>query len=207
MSLSTIKHYIASYFPSHMKREIKELYISTFVLNFGIMMIQLLEPIYLHTLGYSLNQIVLYFLLVYAIYFFIMPLGAKFARTFGYEHAIVTSTFIFIAYYALFYSIANVPWLFFVAPVLYALQKTFYWPAFNADFARYVVDGEDGREIGGINSLVLLVSIVAPLVAGFILEFWGFAALFIFASILFIASNVPLLTTREIFVPKPFPYR
>jgi len=206
MSLIAIKHYIASYFPSHMKREIKELYLSTFILNFGIMMIQIFEPIYLYTLGYSLHQIILYFLLVYGIYFFIMPLGAKFAHAFGYERTIVVSTIIFIAYYFIFYSIATMPVLFFIAPILYALQKTFYWPAFNADFARYAVQDEDGKEIGGINTLILLGAIIAPLAAGFILELWGFAALFTFASILFIISNIPLLTTKEIFVPKPFPY-
>ena len=38
-------------------------------------MIQIFELIYLYMLGYSLQQIVLFFIIVYVLYFVLMPLG------------------------------------------------------------------------------------------------------------------------------------
>jgi hypothetical protein len=71
-----------------MRREIRELYVSTTILDFGLAMILIFEPIYLYTIGYTLRQIIFFFFLVYLIYFFILPLGASFAKHLGYEHSI-----------------------------------------------------------------------------------------------------------------------
>ncbi|MBI4090623.1 MAG: hypothetical protein HY422_01215, partial [Candidatus Komeilibacteria bacterium] len=155
---------------------------------------------------YSLSYIIVFFLVVYAVYFFIIPLGARFARRFGFEHSIIASTIVFICYYIVFYNIAGYPWLFFVAAILYAVQKTLYWPAYHADFAFNINAREDGREIGGIDSLVLITNIAAPFLAGVILQVFGFAALFIVVSVIFLLSNLPLLSTGEVFVPQAFDY-
>lgn len=202
-----IKNLVMSFMPTHMRGEIKELYFSTLILNVGIMMVQLFEPIYLFTLGYSLTEILWFFLIVYLAYFLLMPLGAHFAKRFGYEHSIIASTFIFILYYYFFYSIAREPSFFYFAAVLYAVQKTLYWPAYHSDFARYSARDEESREIGGIVVAVSVASIIAPLLAGVVLKFWGFGVLFMLVSLLFVASNIPLITTKEIFVPGSFSYR
>ena len=134
--MNPIARFIISFLPTHMRREVKELYLSTMIMNFAVMMIQIFEPIYLYTLGYSLHQIILFFLIVYGVYFLILPLGVNYARRFGNEKAIVFSTFIFITYYLLFYNIKFIPIFFFIAPLLYALQKSFYWPhIFSKDIA------------------------------------------------------------------------
>jgi len=195
--MRALRHVVLSFLPRNMRREIKELYLSTLILNFAIMMIQIFEPIYLYTLGYSLHQIIFFFLLVYGIYFVILPVGANFSRHFGYEKGIVVSTFLFIGYYLIFYNIQFVPGLFLFAPILYALQKSFYWPAYNADFARNSNKNQDGKEVANIKVIIALVTVFAPLVSGVILKFWGFGALFTFVAILFILSNIPLLTTKE----------
>lgn len=194
------------FFPDRMKREIRELYVSTTILNFALAMILIFEPIYLYTIGYSLKEIILFFLLVYLIYLFLLPLGAKFAKRVGYEHSIAVSTIVFILYYLVFYNIAAVDWFFYLAAFLYAAQKTLYWPAYHADFARFADVGQDGREISLLTVIVSIVSIAAPLISGIVLENWGFAALFTFVSIIFLISNVPLLVTKEVFEPSPFPY-
>ncbi|MBI4090468.1 MAG: hypothetical protein HY422_00420, partial [Candidatus Komeilibacteria bacterium] len=49
--------FLRSLLPLHMRREIKELYLSTLILNFGVSMILVFEPIYLYTIGYSLSYI------------------------------------------------------------------------------------------------------------------------------------------------------
>lgn len=204
--MRSIISFIISFLPHRIRREIKELYLSTLILNFGVAMILIFEPIYLYTIGLSLQRIVLFFILVYVLYLFIMPFGAMFARRFGYERSMAVSTFIYIAYYFVFYNIADAPALFYLAPLLYALQKTFYWPAYHADFARNADYHEDAREIASIDILVAVVAVVAPIVAGLILEFFGFAVLFAVASAVFLLSNLPLMSSKEVFTPKPYHY-
>ncbi|OGY89783.1 MAG: hypothetical protein A3B30_01110 [Candidatus Komeilibacteria bacterium RIFCSPLOWO2_01_FULL_52_15] len=195
-----------SFLPTHMRPEIRELYLSTLIANFGVAMVLLFEPIFLYTRGYSIQQIALFFIIVYVLYIVLMPIGGHVAKEFGYEHSIFISTFIFIAYYFALYNITNSPILFLVTPALYALQKAFYWPAYHADFARYANRLEDAREVGGLESMVLIVNVLAPFVAGSIVQFFGFGALFICVSIILVLSNLPLMVTRETFVPKSFPY-
>ncbi len=193
-------------FPHHMRQQIRELYAATSILDFAVAMIQIFEPIYLYTLGYTLQQIILFFLIVYGVYFFIMPLGARVARRVGYEHAIAYSTVVFILYYFIFYNIAFAPFLFVPAALLYAIQKMLYWPAYHADFARFADAGQDAREISFLTVTAAVVGVIAPLASGFILEYWGFGALFTFVSLIFLISNVPLLITKEIFEPGTFEY-
>jgi hypothetical protein len=60
---------IAKIFPSFLKREIGELYITVSIQTFALSMISLFEPIYLFELGFSISQILLFFIFVYLIFF------------------------------------------------------------------------------------------------------------------------------------------
>jgi hypothetical protein len=87
-----------------------------------------------------------------------------------------------------------------------ALQKTFYWPGYHADFAQYAITEETGREVS--NGLVIsaMVQIVAPFLGGVLIKFFGYSIVFIVASLLIAISNIPTMITPEKFVPKDFSY-
>lgn len=200
-------HYAKSFLPQHMKRQVKELFIATTTVNFALAMVMLFEPIYLYNIGYPLQKIMLFYLIAYALYFFIIPLGASFAKRHGYEPGMFIGTSLFIVYYISLFLIATYPWLFFFAPIILAIQKTFYWPAYHADFADFSDDREKGRQISVLNASTALVYIIGPGLAGFIISQWGFGALFTFASIIFLASNIATMVTKEKFKPEKFPYK
>jgi len=170
-------------------------------------MVIIFEPIYLYKIGYNLQHIMLFYLIVYLVYFFIIPFGGKFSRKFGYEIGLLVGTFLYIAFYVGLFFIDQFPMLFYIVPLVYALQKTFYWPAFHADFAHFADKKEEGREISAMNAASSLVYIIGPVLAGFIISQWGYGALFTVASIIFLASNIPTLITKEKFNPTYFSYR
>lgn len=199
-------HFIKSFLPHSMRRQVKELFISTTLVNFALAMVVLFEPIYLYKIGYHLQYIMFFYLLVYVAYFLIMPLGAKFARRFGYEIGIFLGTFLYIAFYIGLFFIAKYPLLFYIVPFIYALQKTFYWPAYHADFAHFSDKQEEGREVSAMTAASSLVYIIGPVLAGFIIYEWGYGALFTIVSIMFLVSNIPTLVTREKFTPADFSY-
>ena len=119
-------HFIKSFLPHHMKRQVKELFIFTTLINLALALVMIFEPIYLYQIGYSLNDIMLFYLIVYALYFFIIPLGAKFARRYGYEIAMLIGSIFFIIFYVSLFFIAKYPILFYITPFIFAVQKMFY---------------------------------------------------------------------------------
>ncbi len=193
--------------PHHLASQVKELYASALLQNLALAMLLLFEPIYLWRQGFSVAVILWFFLGVYVAYLFVMPLGAKFATRFGYEHSMLVSTFAQVAYYAALYLIAY-DWRWAVpAAGLYAAQKALYWPAYHADFARYSDPTEEGKEVSGMTVGLSLVYVAGPLLAGAILTLTGsWALLFGFGCVIILLSNWPLMRTAEQFTPREFPY-
>lgn len=192
--------------PYRMKRQVRELFVATTITNLALAMVMIFEPIYLYDIGYSLQAIMLFYLIAYVVYFFIMPLGGKFATEKGYEVGITIGVFLYIAFYISLFLIKDNPWFFYISPIILALQKMFYWPAYHADFAKNSEDTEEGREVSAITVSASLVYILGPALAGLIIKFWGFGALFVATSLVFLVANIPMLITREKFKPHGFGY-
>jgi len=145
--------------------------------------------------------------MVYVWYLLLVGVGAKFASRFGYKHSIFISNIFYVAYWIILFSIAAHPRMFFVAPLFFALQKSWYWPAYNADIALGSAHAQRGREIGVLQSLIQVAFIVGPFLGGFISEQYGFLALFITASVLMIFSAYPLFGSPEIYSRHEFAYK
>ena len=91
---------IGGLLPHHISPQIKALYGAMTLQSLALAMLMLFEPIYLWQLGFSLSQIIWFFVGGYVLYLLLMPLGAKFATQFGYEHSMVLSTVAQVGYYA-----------------------------------------------------------------------------------------------------------
>lgn len=212
--LEKLNNLMHSFLPCQMRRQVRELYASTIILNFAVAMVSIFEPVFIflffmqrYGLRESLIGVLVFYLAVYVVYVAVLPLGAKFARRFGYEYSIALGTVFTALFYFCLFGINYHPWLLAPAVGLYVLWKMFYWPAFHANFSKFEVDGECGREVGGIVVLQSLVSIVGPLLGGLLISFLGFKSLFILLAIIMVLSNVPMLMTKEAFAPAQFSYR
>ncbi len=186
--------------------QVRELYISSAMINLAVAMVAIFEPIYLYKSGFSLEWVLYFYLAVYGLYILILPLGAKFARRFGYEKAIILSTpflaLYYIFLYLIYYDIAFV----YPAVLSFVLQKAFYWPGYHADFARFGRSSERGREVSNITAIITIVSIAGPFLGGALIAIFGFKVLFIVSTAIILTSNISLLLTPEKFTSKPFSY-
>ncbi|HLD20425.1 MAG TPA: MFS transporter [Patescibacteria group bacterium] len=195
-----------SYFARKARSQVLELFTATAILDFAVAMVMIFEPIYLYNLGYSLSQIMYFYLGVYVLYFFLMPLGAKYGKQHGFEHSIFIGSLFHILYYVSLAMALYASWAVVVAVLMYALQKTFYWPGYHADFALYSVPTERGREIGNMTVIVSLVFVLGPLFGGVMSTLGGFPVLFMVVALLILLSNIPLFATPEQFDPSDFSY-
>lgn len=193
-------------FPSRTRRELKELMIATTIVDFGAATIMLFEPIFLWSLGYGLESILLFWVMVYGLYLVLMPCGAKFASQYGNEPGIFVGTIFLVVYLASLYLIQFVPHMIFIAPFIYALQKTFYWPAFNADFAENVGRKAEGRLVSELQIFISIVSVLGPVIGSGIVKIFGFGWFFAVMGLIMILSNWVTLRTREKNTPRSYAY-
>lgn len=196
-----------SFFPSHMPHKLKEFYLAMTILNFALAAAMLFEPVYLYTLGFPLYKIMFFYFAVYALYFFIMPLGGKVVKQRGFAHGMVYGSLILILYFIFLVAIPTHPIFFYLSIIALALQKTFFWPGYHADFAFFSQRGERGRDIGILTIVDTIAFIAGPLMGGIIVSVFGFPVLFAFMCVTILLSVIPLLLSREEFVPTSYNYR
>ena len=192
------------YFSTRINREVKEVYWFAAIHALALSMVFIFEPIYLYTLGYSLIKIMVFYLMLYAWYLVLIGFGAKFASRFGYKHSIFLSTIFFVLFWFALYFTKIHPFLFYVAPFLFAMQKSWFWPAYDTDMSLFSAKTQRGREVGVLFSLVQIAFIAGPFLGGMISENFGFMTLFVCSSILMILSAYPLFSSPEIYSPHQF---
>src|SRR3989344_5782218 len=199
---------LPSYFTKSVREEIGELYAHSAIANMASSMMLLFEPIFLYAvLGFSVNQVLLFTAIVYAVYIVMIPLGGKAASQLGYKHAIALSVPFQLVYWMMLIVSQDNSGLAYLAAIFYGLSKTFYWPGFHSLMARYSEKEQVGREFGMVYSLISLTFIAGPFVAGFLSKRFGFTTTFIVAAIIYSLSLIPLFRVKEVFVPKIYEFK
>ncbi len=199
--------YWPHYFSYHLNREVEEVYWHSVLWNLALSIVFIFEPIYLYSLGYSFTKILWFYVLVYALYAIFISFGAKFASRFGYKHAIFVSNVFQVIYWLVLFSIKNHPELFYVAPIFFAMQKSWFWPAYDSEVALASVKVQRGREVGVLFSLIQMAFILGPFVGGFLSYNFGFLTMFIVASMLMLFSVYPLFRSGEIYSRHEFKFK
>lgn len=205
--ISSLLVYERGFFPSHLSRQLKHLYVSNAIFTFAVSAGAVFESIYLYTVGFSVVQIMLFFAGVYAIHFCAVPLGGKVVKRFGFEHGMMYGSGCLILYYVSLVAI-QIHWAALLCAVFFlAAQKTLFWPGYHADCALFGQDGERGRELSNITILDSVMAVLGPLCGGVVATMFGFPAYFALVCGIMILSNLPFLTAKETFVPSDFSYR
>ncbi|MDF1497869.1 MAG: MFS transporter [Patescibacteria group bacterium] len=203
-----MSHFFIDHYLKHsLRNEISELYTSVAIKNFAFSMIAIFEPVYLYKLYNSLSIVFLYYLVAYIIYFFAIPLGAKAAAKYGFEHCIFYSIPFAILYFLALSQLPNYGFLIVFAIIFLNIYKALFWPAYHTDFAHYSSKGYKGRELGTLSLISTIVTIIGPVIGGIILSKFGFETLFIVVSLISLISVIPLFITREKFEPHIFSYK
>ena len=195
------------YFSHELNREVVELYWNTGLFNLAINLTYIFEPIFLYNLGYTLPQIMFFYLIVYTAYVLLVLPITKITSRIGYKHAMLISTIVYVFYWLLLYQTKFHPSLFLIAPVLFGLQKCLFWPPYNADVSLNNVRQQRGREVGVLFSVIELAAIFGPILGGFLSYQFGFPVLFATAAFLMIASVYPLFQSPEIYTKHHFHFK
>lgn len=192
------------YFSHTINQEVKEIFWQAFISNLALSITTLFEPIFLYQLGYSMTEILWFYCFVYVGYAVFVFLGAKIITKIGYKHAMLWSNFLYVLYWILLYQVKFHPALFMVAPFVFAMQKSLFWPAYHADIASNSGKDQQGREVSMLFALVQIASIAGPLLGGLLSGYLGFHAMFFVSSLLMVMSAYPLFRSSEIYTKHAF---
>lgn len=185
-------------------KEMNAIYLSIFLMNLAESMITIFVPIYLYSLHFSIPRIILFALLGnIGSVLFALP-AAKIIRRLGHTHSILFSTPLLIAYYLGLRYLGATPWLFYVLPFVVAARTVLYNIGFELNFIQHADRSRIGNTLSIMAIITVMAGIVAPLFAGFLIFWFGFAALFIIGSAILILSTVPLLLSEEKYEPIDF---
>lgn len=203
-----LNYHLPTYFSKKIREEIGELYASSAIGNLALSIAMVFEPIFLYSvLGFSIQQILLFFAVVYAVYLPTIILGAKFASNYGYKHAIAMSVPFQVFYWIVLLVARDNSSLAFVAAVMFGIQKALYWPGFHALMARYANHEQVGREFGVVYAIISISQIIGPFLGGYFAQHFGMSATFIIAALIYCFSVMPLFTKSEVFIPKTYYYK
>jgi len=179
-------------------RSVDEIYYSVGLRRFAIQLIGLYEPIFLYTLfNKNLSFVLFFFSAILFGHSFLAPLGGKLMAKIGIKRSMLFSIPFLMAYYLLLFFSDKVFFLIFLAPIMAAICRIMFLPAFHADFARLSTRKNRGKQLGVMNIITLLASVVGPLLGAFLLIRFGFPTLFIVVVILFFSSAIPLAMSLE----------
>ncbi len=199
--------HLPHYFASKVRKEIEHLYASMGIGNLAQAIITLFEPIFLYSvLGFSVEEVLLFMAAVYALYTIFIPFGGKIAARFGYAHSIFFSIpFQILFWLCLIGSEHSLAWIY-IAPLMFAIQKTLFWPAFHASLSRFANGKQRGREFSMMYAIMNLMQVLGPMIGGFLSLALGFNGMFIVVSVIYLCSAIPLFWSQEVFVPKEYKY-
>jgi len=150
-------------------------------------------PIYFLSIGYSVSQIFIYFIISnfsILIFFFV---ASWFAKNFKLFKTLLVRLLFLVVNLILLYNLKNWPDCFYFISVLSAIESAFYWFPLHVVFAKSSECEKMGEHVSKLFALPSLFGILIPLTGAGISTLIGFEALFIVAGIIYLISIIPFL--------------
>lgn len=176
---------------------LNKIYSSESIRNLGYSMIQIFIPIYLLSNGYSLREVVVFYIIASIVHMALaIPAGYLGAKI-GYKYLILISVPFFIVFFIFLQDIQHLLIPFWLLSVIKETGGTLYWVGRHSFLGFYTDKGKIGAQMGINKILSSVAKLPAPLIGGFILSFFNIQVLIVLVSALMIASVAPLILIKE----------
>ncbi len=178
--------------------DVAEMYVSRLMTIFAINISTIFVAVYMYESGYSIPQIILYYLVLNALRIPVSWGVAMVAAYWGPKHGILIANILRIP--SLMALVMLEQWgvgALALFGVLTAVAASLYDLCYMIDFSKVKHVEHVGREIGTMQVLERLARVVSPLVGGVLAASFGPHTTIIVASVVFLCAAIPLLRTAE----------
>lgn len=168
------------------------------------LLLGLFMPIFFLTkFNYKISYVFLYYLVGSFIYVLVLPWGAQILNRIGLRRSLRASIFFVSLFYASLFLIDNYFILFVILSlILLTLYRVSFWYPFHVDFAKFTKKEDRGKNVSLIWASYSFLSIIMPLISGWLIGIYGFNIVIIIVIIVYMSSYIPFLTlprTKEKF--------
>jgi len=191
------------------KREINLLYTNNLFRGIAFSLFGIFIPVYLLTVGFSLQVVFAYFLVFQITTFLGFFVGWLAARKIGYKGLIITSA-IFVMTFITLLSLLNLKEIFVYGIALIAgFQNAFYYFPLHAYFTKLSKKKTKGKQYSVYSIFGQVSGLFGPLLGALIANFFSFRYLFLFSLIFITISLIPLFYLKnfrpeKVITPKRF---
>ena len=165
--------------------------------NFAMAFVGIFIPIYLLKLGYSF-QMVMFWLILYHLSLLISTFVAVYvSNIIGLVRSLhVRFIFLVSSLSLMIFALKDLPFLFYIIPVLAGAEGAFYWLPLNVLFVRSTKKSNMGDSMSKFISIPKILAMVSPIVGAYIAVHFGFVTLFCFAMLILMFTFVPILSLK-----------
>jgi YQGE family putative transporter len=185
--------------------DVLALFSNQLIWGFATGMVGLFLPIFLfEKFNRSVQNVLIFYIISFTLFGLLVPIGARIMSKVGLKRTLIISIPCLIGYYLGLYFFDNFESLIFLASALITITlfRILYWIPYHVDFAEFMNPRGRGKKIAFLASLSFLAGILAPFIAGFVINKFGFNILFIVAIAIIAISIFPLFFIR----PNPEKY-
>ncbi|MDP4000182.1 MAG: hypothetical protein Q8Q11_01990 [bacterium] len=189
------------YHPLHLTAHAKELhhlFWSDAVASVGVALVQLLVPAYLLTLGYSLPEVCLFFIILYGGQIPMAYLTARLMSRVSPNVLMGVGNLLAILSYVvlLLLSVTDIPlW---VPAVMRAVDKGLYYIPFHLSFSKSRKRAKGDSQVGIMKALNILAAGSAPAVGGIVASLAGIAWVYGIAAGTFLVAAIIILRGQDV---------
>ncbi|HEX7259578.1 MAG TPA: hypothetical protein VF272_01455 [Candidatus Saccharimonadia bacterium] len=187
--------------------ELKRLYWAHTVSMLASSMTGIFIPIYLYRFGYSVPEIMAYYLWFSVFWGAMQYAVLRFANLIGFNRSMGASMIIHGLQILMLATISVYHWPLWLIALTWALYVAMYWPSFRACFARSLLHKQAGPAVGIATALILCAYGIAPAIGGVIASQLGITVLYMMAMLCFLFAAIPLFGGSEMIRHEPFKLR
>ena len=190
------------YFHPHkihlLKNKLYEIYLHSSIQGFALSLISIFIPIYLLKLGYSLNQVIIFYIFYFISIAIFSFFSAMLSTKVGLKHTILLRIPLTVIFLLGLYLLPTLKLPINLIAILGGFESILYWIPIHSLFARYSDKEHRAAEVSKWTSFPKIASMAGPLIGAFIAITLGFSILFIITITILLLSVIPLFFTKEI---------
>ncbi|MDD5693072.1 MAG: MFS transporter [Patescibacteria group bacterium] len=177
--------------------ELNEIYAVMSIRSLVIALINIFIPIYLYTITFSLQKIVIFYLVMFAGEALLEYPALKVIARFGPKHSIAFSLPFLVMFFWMLWTLPQSHWPLWLIGLVGSVSTAFFWQAYHYDFSKSKIKNKATKEISMLYIVLAVLGALGPLIGGLIAGYLGIGTLIGIVTGLVLLTIFPLYIQRE----------
>lgn len=193
------------FFRKEEEQQLKMIYLMHSIQCLALSTVSIFVPTYLLTLGYSLEQVIKFFVFYYVCILLFAFVAAFLSSKIGLYHTLFFRIPLVLIFILLLYYLPEYKFSIYFIAFFGGVEEVIYWVPLHIIFAKNTKDGQVGGSTSQLLAWPKVLSIFGPFIGGLFLATFGFRYLFLFILIVLIISILPILSVKKLAIKEEKP--